>query len=552
MSMKFLHTSRRNFFKVLLTFSTIGSTQILLAQDSGTTSSSGLVLLLFALIMVMAVFMAAVFGDKIIKLTAQKNLGDTASDSFGLLPNSKELNPDTKHAVAGSSRGIHKLKKGFDIKLKGAAKKEFRSFNASAYSVMPQDFPSMQPIPKMLIKEGAKVKAGTKLFHDRKMTDVFFTAPVSGEIVEIRRGPKRAITDVIILADAKNESLPFGKKAIDSLSREDVVNQLVESGAWTNFIERPFGILADVKGSPKAIHISTFDSAPLAVDYNFIFNKVSAADFQSGLDVLNKLTEKVHLNLNAKKEPHATFMNATGVQKNWFEGVHPAGNVGIQIHHVDPINKGETVWTIKPEDVATIGKLFAQGIYDPIKYVALVGDCLKSNYYVETKKGASIENMIKDNVTSDNVRLISGNVLTGDQTVPTGFIGGHHNQLTVIEEGNFHELFGWILPQYARPSISPTIPWSLVPFVKFEANTNTHGEKRGFVITGQYEEVLPMDMYPQQLIKSIMYNDFDQMEGLGIYEVLEEDIALCEFVCTSKQPLQNILRDGLDFVHEQG
>lgn len=549
--MNLLHTSIKNSPKILLLLPLLGVAQAASAQEGAAEAgnSHGLVLLLFAVVMILAVFMAAILGDKIMKLTASKFLGDEAGTKVGLLPNGTELFPDANDPVAGKASKVKKLRRGFDIKLKGQAKKEFRAFHPTTYAVKPQDFPAMQPIPKMLVKQGDEVKAGDKLFHDRKMDKVFFTAPVSGEVVEIRRGEKRAITEVVILADKETKYKKFSTKAD---SREDVMATLVESGALTSFVERPFGIIANPEVQPKAIHISAFDTSPLAVDYNYIFDKVNAADFQAGLDAINKITDAVHLNMNAKKAPHAIFTNATGVHKNYFQGAHPAGNVGVQIHHIDPINKGETVWSIKPEDVVTIGKLFTTGKYDPVKYVAVGGDVLKNNYYVQTKAGANVENLLKDNLGSDNVRVVAGNVLTGTAIESNGFLGGHDNQVSVLEEGNFHEMFGWILPQYARPSISPTIPWSLTPFVKFEANTNTHGEKRAFVVSGQYEEVLPMDVYPQQLIKSIMYRDFDQMEGLGIYEMLEEDIALCEFVCTSKQPLQAILRDGLDFMHEQG
>lgn len=541
--------------KVLfISLSLIGLSQTLHAQDvsAAPISANSVVILLFLSIMIMVVFMAAILGDKIIKLSASKTLGSGAESKFGLFPSLNEIVPAEGHPVAGKASAVKKLTKGFDIKLVGKASKEFNAgFAPATYAVKPTDFNGLQPIPKMLVKEGDSVKAGDLLFHDRKYDNVFFASPVSGTVKEIRRGDKRAITEVVIEADSKNEFKDFGKKDIASLSREEAIKQLIDSGAWTFLVERPFGILANPEVTPKAIFISTFDSAPLAVDYNFLADSFDAVDFQAGLDVLNKLTNKVHLNLNAKKTPNSLFTNAKGVQLNWFEGPHPAGNVGIQIHHIDPINKGETVWTIKPEDVVTIGKVFTKGIYEPVKYVALTGEPLKSTYYVKTLSGANVSTLLEGNLNKDNVRVVSGNVLTGKAIEKEGFLSAHDNQLTVLEEGDFHELFGWILPQYARPSISPTIPWSLVDFAQFEANTNTHGEKRAFVVTGQYESVLPMDLYPVHLVKSIMYNDFDQMEGLGIYEVLEEDLALCEFVCTSKQPVQAILRQGLNYVQSQ-
>jgi Na+-transporting NADH:ubiquinone oxidoreductase subunit A len=541
-------------FKVFLVlFSSFGLSNSALAQDisAAPLSANSVVILLFLSIMIMVVFMAAILGDKIIKLSAAKHLGEEKSSRIGLFPSLKELAPVAPHPVLGDASQVKVLTKGFDIKLKGKASKEFKSFKPASFAVKPTDFNGLQPIPKMEVKEGDKVKAGDVLFFDRKIDNIFFTAPVSGEVAEIRRGAKRAITEVVILADKDQQFKEFEKKNVSTLSREEAIEQLIQSGAWTLLLERPFGVLANPDVKPKAIHISTFDSAPLAVDYNFVFNQVNASDFQAGLDVLNKLTDKVHLNLNAKKAPNAIFTNARGVQFNWFEGAHPAGNVGVQIHHIDPINKGETVWTVKPEDVVTIGKVFTKGIYEPVKYVAVAGDPLKETFYVKTLLGANIESLVQNNLKDEHVRYVSGNVLTGKKIEKNGFLSAQDNLLTVLEEGDFHELFGWILPQYPRPSINPTIPWSKIPFVQFEANTNTHGEKRAFVVTGQYEEVLPMDLYPVHLLKAVIYNDFDQMEGLGIYEVLEEDLALCEFVCTSKQPVQAILRDGLDYVKSQ-
>ncbi|MGB1248739.1 MAG: Na(+)-translocating NADH-quinone reductase subunit A [Chitinophagales bacterium] len=521
------------------------------AQGSGTFGTNSLVLLLFFAVMILGVLMAAVLGDRIIKLSAERNLDKDAAKKIGVIPSRSEIFPDEDHKVAGKQSKVIKLKKGFDIKLDGKAKKAIKEVHTTTYALKPTDHKGLQPIPKMQVKVGANVQAGDKIFFDKGFEKVFFTAPVSGEVAEIRRGPKRRLEEIVILADKETKFKAFKKADVNTLSKEDILAQLLESGAFASFVERPYGVIANPDITPKAIHISTFDSGPLGVDYNFIFNQMSVADFQAGIDALNKLTKTVHLNLSAKKAPNAHIMNTTGVQMNWFEGAHPAGLTGIQIHHVDAVNKGETVWTIKPEDVATIGRLFNEGKYDPIKYVAVAGTPVKNPSYVKTRLGASIENLLDGNVEGDNLRIISGNALTGTKVESNGYVGAKDNLLSVIKEGNFHEMFGWILPQYARPSISPTIPWSMTPSVKFDANTNTHGEHRAFVVTGQYEKVLPMDMYPQQLIKSIMYQDFDQMEGLGIYEVIEEDIALCEFVCTSKQELQSILREGLDYVRSQ-
>lgn len=441
------------------------------------------------------------------------------------------------------------LSKGFNISLQGKANKVINnSFNAKTYALKPTDFQGLKPIPKMMVKEGAKVKAGDKIFHDTGFEGVFFTAPVSGTVSEIKRGAKRSLAEVVITADDKIEYKAFKKAAVSSLTKEEVLEQMTESGAFSAITQRPFGLPATPNQTPRAIFISAFDTAPMAADLDFIIDNLSSADFQTGLDALNKLTETVHLNV--KVSSNAKFKNAKGVQVNYFEGKDPAGRVGIQIHHIDPIKKGEVVWTIRPTDVVTIGKLFNEGIYDPKELVAIAGLGFEKTFYIKANKGASVSSLVSG-IDSKEMRLISGNVLTGKQITLDSHIGSFDNLLCTVKEGTEPEMFGWLAPQYLRPSISPTFPWAGNEKIAFEANTNTHGEGRAFVITGQYEEVLPMDVFPVHLLKSILIEDFEQIEGLGIYEVIEEDLALCEFVCTSKQPVQAILRRGLDYIYSQ-
>ena len=380
------------------------------------------------------------------------------------------------------------------------------------------------------------------------MEGIFFTSPVSGTVAEIRRGEKRCIDAVIIKSDGKNVFKAFKSASIANLTNEEVLAQIVESGALTAFTQRPFGLPANPSLKPKAIFISAFDTSPLGVDYNYIIENLSAKDFQTGLDALNKLTNKVHLNVTIGSS--AIYKNAKNVQVNYFEGNDPAGKVGVQIHHIDPMKKGDIVWTIRPNDVAMIGKLFNEGIYDPTEIVAVAGTPLKETFYVKTKKGAAVEALVAS-LDEKNTRIISGNVLTGKKIASNGFLGANDNLLSIVKEGYDYELFGWLIPQSLRPTISKTFPWAGSQKIAFDANTNTHGEHRAFVMTGQYEEVLPMDIYPVHLLKAILAKDFEQIEGLGIYEVLEEDLALCEFVCTSKQDVQAILREGLDFIHSQ-
>lgn len=446
-------------------------------------------------------------------------------------------------------KSVTVLSKGFNINLQGKANKVINnSFKAKTFALKPTDFQGLKPIPKMMVKEGEKVLAGDKIFYDKGVEGVFFTAPVSGVVSEIRRGAKRSLAEVIITADDTIAYKQFTKAAPSSMSKEDVLNQMVESGAFSAITQRPFGMPAVPSQTPRAIFISGFDTAPMAADLDYIIDNFSSTDFQTGLDALNMLTETVHLNLTVNS--NAKYKNAKGVQINYFEGKDPAGRVGIQIHHIDPIKKGEVVWTIRPTDVITIGKLFNEGIYDPKELVAVAGVPFEKTFYIKTNKGASVDSLVAGLDTEGN-RIISGNVLTGTQITADSHIGSFDNLLCSIKEGKEPEMFGWLIPQYLRPTISGTFPWAGNENISFEANSNSHGEGRAFVVTGQYEQVLPMDVYPVHLLKAILIEDFEQIEGLGIYEVIEEDLALCEFVCTSKQPVQAILRKGLDYIHSQ-
>lgn len=508
--------------------------------------STYIALSLLVMLLVLTILMALILGDRIIALARVQFFGDgdAYSSEFRLAPT---------FTGGEKKQPVHSLSKGFEIKLRGAATRRYHTdFSSATYAVRPTDYRGLQPIPKMLVSEGDEVRAGDPLFHDRKRDDFMFTAPVSGEVVEIRRGAKRAITEVVILADQTTSFKELGTLDPTTASREDLVEHMKASGVWGNFVQRPFGNVADTDVVPRDIFVSTFDTAPLAADMRFVFDDVDPADWQAGIDALSALTEgSVHLGVDASRDMHPLLAATTGAETHLFKGKHPAGNVGVQIHHVAPIAKGDIVWTLRPEDVVTLGKTLVQGIYDPIQYVAVAGAPLRDTFYIKTRKGASIKAAIDGNLTDDNVRIVSGNVLTGSAIDPDGHLTGFANCLTVLEEGDFHEAFGWLVPSYARPSLSPTFPWSLIPFADFEANTNTHGERRAFVVTGQYEAVTPMDIYPQHLLKAIISNDFEKIEGLGIYEVLEEDLALCEFVCTSKQPVQAILREGLDYIESQ-
>jgi Na+-transporting NADH:ubiquinone oxidoreductase subunit A len=360
---------------------------------------------------------------------------------------------------------------------------------------------------------------------------------------------------VVILADKEQQYRSLPSLDLATASREDLVSFLLDSGVWPMFRQRPFDVMADPQRIPDHIFVSTFDSAPLAPDLDFVVQGSEAA-FQQGLDVLGRLTAgQVHLGLNAGGDtpPAKAFREATGVQHHWFKGKHPAGNVGVQIHHIAPLGPGRCVWTMGVQEVITLGKLFTEQRFHAERLVALTGAELSTTAYVRTFLGANIGDLLKTRLPEGSTaRIVSGDVLSGKQQSTAGFLGFHDDQLTVLREGNEYQLFGWLLPDLTSPSASRALPGWVFPDSTYRADTNTKGEKRAFVVTGQYEEVLPMDIYPQHLMKAILTNNYDRMEGLGIYELIEEDVALCEFVCTSKQPLQQILRQGLDMVNEQG
>jgi Na+-transporting NADH:ubiquinone oxidoreductase subunit A len=446
-----------------------------------------------------------------------------------------------------------KLRKGLNIPLLGEAEKVKNSVaQADVFAIKPPDFHGV--MPKLDLKAGDKVKAGDVIFHNKYVENVKFCSPVSGEITEVVRGAKRKILEIRIKADSTIEYKDLGVKNPSSMSGDEVKTHMMNSGLWPFIKQRPIDIIADPTKAPKSIFISAFDSAPIAPDYDFILHG-EEENFQAGIDVLKQLTTGViHLNVNGGGSPDKVFTGANGVQINKIYGKHPAGNVGTQIHHIDPINKGEYIWTVNAQDVAIIGKVFRTGQFDLSKTIALTGSEIKNPKYFKTIIGSSVKNILNDAIATDNVRVISGNVLTGDKITEDGFLGYYANQITVIPEGNQSKFFltdGWLGFGRNKFSISRTYFSWLTPNKKKRLDTNLNGEIRSFVVTGEMEKVFPFDIYPMQLIKSIMYEDLDEMEMLGIYEVAPEDFALCEFVCTSKIDIQEKIRQGLDKVQEE-
>lgn len=441
-----------------------------------------------------------------------------------------------------------RIRKGVDIKLKGRAEKVYAQVPASeTYMLKPTDFHGLTP--KLTVKEGEEVKAGTCLFYDKYNEKVRFTSPVSGEVVEIVRGEKRKVLGVKILADKETSYQQFDVNP--SMGRDQIIDALCEAGLWPMVKTRPFDVIANPEDKPKAIFISAFDSAPLAADNDFILHGLED-EFQQGLDIITKLTEGVtHLNVDGKTNPSPVFSNAKGVQINKISGPHPAGNVGVQIHHMDPLNKGEVIWTLTPQDVLTIGRFFKTGQYDASRIVALAGSMVLKPKYYRVTAGCQVNHMLSNNLEEGKPRVISGNVLTGTHISTDGYLGYYDNLITVIPEGDEAEFMGWLAPGFGKFSLSRTF-WSwLNPGKEYELTANLHGEERAYVMTGQYEKVFPFEIYPVQLVKACLMEDVEALEQLGIYEVSHEDFALCEFVCTSKVNVQDIVREGLDLVKKE-
>lgn len=447
-----------------------------------------------------------------------------------------------------------KLKKGFNINLAGKAENKLRETDQpETFAIKPAEFNHLT-MAKMLVAVGDNVKAGTPLFFEKTMEEVLFCAPVSGEVVEIKRGEKRKVEEIKILADKEVEfekGQSFSSSDLQGVSREEIQDILIKGGVWPNIVQRPYGCIANPSDTPKAIFISAFDSNPLAPDYSF---SLAGNDqyFQAGIGALKKFTPgTVHLNENPDVEVSQLFNQAEGVQHNKISGAHPAGNVGVQIHHIDPINKGDIAWTISPQGVIEIGRLLLEGKYDTSKLVAITGSQVKEPSYVKTYTGACLNKLIAGNTEEGENRYISGNVLTGEAVGEEGYLGFYHHQVTVIPEGKHEELFGWILPSTSKLSFHKA--FGLLSYLggskkEFVLDTNQHGEHRNFVMTGAFEKVLPMDILPNYLFKAILAEDFDDMESLGIYEVVEEDVAICEFIDVSKHNLQEILREGIQLI----
>ncbi len=426
-----------------------------------------------------------------------------------------------------------KIRKGLDIRLAGEPSKQLESFEPTFCALKPTDFIGI--LPKLDVAEGDEVKAGSVLFHDKNNEKIVFTSPVSGKVKAIVRGEKRAISEVIVENDGKND-------AIDFRDIDDPVERMLRSGVWPMLRQRPYATIANPDVRPKHIFVSMFDTGPLAPDYDYIIDNQYDA-LAKGIDVLSKLTDgNVYINVKHGSTACTDAINRVSTEITSdghvnnviiteFCGPHPAGNVGTQINALSPINKGEVVWYCYPQDVITIGNLFLSGRYESSRIIAMTGAAMHNPHYYKTRIGADITPILD---IEENSRIISGNVLTGTNITSDKHLCFHDSQVTVIPEGNQYKLFGWLLPVFKRFT-----------------NTNTNGDTRPYIMTGEFERVFPFDIYPMQLIKACLIKDIDQMEELGIYEVDAEDFALCEVIDPSKTPIQQIIREGLEFIRKE-
>ena len=444
---------------------------------------------------------------------------------------------------------VIKLRKGLDINLKGIAAKELVSVKEPGiYSLVPDDFTGVKP--KVVVKEGENVLAGGPLFVDKNHPEVKFVSPVSGVVTSVERGERRKVLNIIVKADENQQYVEFGKMNLAELNAEQVKEALMNAGLFAFFRQRPFDVVPDPTDAPQAIFVSAFDSAPLAPDFELAL-KGEETNFQTGLNALAKMA-KTYLSISVKQKSEA-LTQAKNVILTAFDGPHPAGNVGVQINHLAPIAKGNVVWTIGAEAVIFIGRLVNTGRVDLTRTVAVTGSEVLKPAYCKLKVGAQLTEVFKGNVTTDkDLRYISGNPLTGKKVAADGYLGAFHSQLTVIPEGDeTHEMLGWIMPRFKEYSTSRSYFSWLLGKKQYKIDARVKGGERHMIMSGEYDAVFPMDIYPEYLVKAIIAGDIDRMEALGIYEVAPEDFALCEFVCSSKVEVQRIVRAGLDMLRAE-
>ena len=445
-----------------------------------------------------------------------------------------------------------RIRKGFNLNLDGEANKILVDIHPSkTFALKPADF--FSSTPKLLVKEGVKVEKGTPLFFAKENPRVHFVSPVSGEVTAIVRGAKRKILEVVVTQDDSAAAVKHEISELNALDQNQTKEILLKAGAWPFITQRPYGTIARPEDTPKAIFVSTYTTAPLDVDYDFLL-KNNKTEFQKGIDVLAKLTD--NLTLTADASFKGLFEKIENANIVGVSGNHPAGNVGVQIHHLAPVNAGETVWVVNPEDVANIGALFLSGEFSAQRTVALVGSSVGNPQYYKATIGASISALLEEAKLDNSQpnRFINGDVLTGTATSPDNYLGFYNNLFSIIPEGNNYRMFGWLpFVDNNIPSMSKTSLSWLFGKRKAKVNTNLNGEERALVVTGEMEKVLPMDIYPMQLLKACMVQDIERMEALGIYEVVPQDFALVDYSSTSKIEAQEIIKQGIELmIKEEG
>ncbi len=440
-----------------------------------------------------------------------------------------------------------RIKNGLTINLKGAAKNIVKKAPyPKSVSLNPSNFHLI--IPKMVVKVGEKVNAGDAIFYSKKDERIKFCSPVDGIIKEIVRGAKRKIIEIVINVDNQKKIEPSIIE-FEKLNPDEIKNTILKSGCWPFIKQRPYDIIANPSDKPKSIFISSFNSAPISADFQIILQD-QKEEFKMGLQVLSKLTDG-EINICIQKDVSTFINDINGIKVHSVSGPHPSGNVGVQIHHINPINSGEKIWTIGPEDVAILGRFFLTGIYKPIRTIAVSGAPVKNPQYYKTIAGSELYEIINDAGTdsNDSLRIINGDVLTGNKVEPDNYLGFYNNTVSVLREGNQYRMFGWVpFINNVVPSIYKTSFSWLFPNKKYDLDTNLNGEERAFVVTGEMERVFPMDIYPMQLLKECMAENIDKMESLGIYEVAPEDFSLIDYSSSSKIEAQYIIRKGLDLM----
>ena len=445
---------------------------------------------------------------------------------------------------------VIKLRKGLDINLKGkAAKQKFSVKAAAQYALVPDDFVGMTP--KVVVREGDKVKAGDALFVNKKQTDVKFASPVSGVVQAVVRGDRRKVLRVVVEADKDQQYVDFGQKQVASLDGDAVVKALLEAGLFGYINQLPYAVSTTPDQKPRAVFVSALRDMPLAGDFEYELQG-NEEDFQTGLTALSKVAP-VYLGIGAKQTSKA-LTEAKDVEVNVFDGPCPAGNVGVQVNNIAPVNKGEVVWTVDPTAVIFFGRLFRTGKVDLRRLVAVAGSEITKPEYAEMLVGQPIADLLEGRLAAKNhVRIINGNPLTGRKATMDDFVGGHTSEITVIPEGdNVDEMLGWILPRTNDFSVSRSyFSWLFGKNKEYALDARVKGGERHMIMSGEYDKVLPMDIYAEYLIKAIIAGDIDRMEQLGIYEVAPEDFAVAEFVDSSKLELQHIVRQCLDMLRKE-